>query len=124
MNNQNLENEKPSAEEAFLASALRRSELLRQNDVKAANREYDLVHKAFKRLRERPDRGEAALKRIALVEDFDVQNLAAAALLAIDEDFAISLLEKVQRNSSGLPGLAAEMTIREWKRGTLRDYWG
>src|SRR5687767_13966234 len=108
-------NQEEAVEREFLQTALKRSELLRLNDAKKANKEYDKAHMAKGKLRQLPDRGEAALKRIvAGTEDLDVQILAAAALLALDEGFATDLLERIQNSGAGIPSFTAEMTLREW----------
>ena len=108
----------------FLETALRRSDLLRLNDSKKANRQYEKLHELKNRLRTLPDKGEAALKRIAMHPDLDVKILAAASLLAVDELYAIALLEQVAAINSGLQSFTAEMTLREWRSGSIRDYWG
>ena len=59
-------------------------------------------------MRKLPDRGETALKRIvASVQDVDVQVLAAAALLTLDETFATTLLGQICRGQFGFPSLDA-----------------
>ena len=108
----------------YLNTALRRSQFLVNNDAKKANREFDKLHKLLKNgLRLLPDKGEAALKRIAETPNPDVQIEAAAALLTIDEPYATSLLEKVV-NRRGSSSFTAEMTLQEWRKGKLRDYLG
>jgi hypothetical protein len=112
-------------EREFLLSAANRSEFVRLNDSKRANREYDKLHKLKERMRQLPDRGKAALRRIAKAsKDPEVQIAAAAALLAVDERFAIDILQQVQNGNSGLPSFTAEMTLREWRAGSMREYWG
>lgn len=110
-------------EAEFLATALRRSELLRKKEPKKANKEYDKLHLLKDKLRELPDQGEAILKRIASQPDLDVKVLAAAALLAIDEAYAIQLLEGVCACDAGLQSFTAELTLREWRKGSIREYW-
>lgn len=110
-------------ESEFLQTALKRSELLRDKEAKKANQEYDRLHKIKAALRQLPDRGHSALSRIATTtDDQDVTILAAAALLAVDEEFATRLLEQVQQRG-GIPALTAELTLREWRAGSIREYW-
>jgi hypothetical protein len=110
-------------ERAFLGAAVKRSEFLRLRQTKKANREYDKLHKLLKhRIRALPDRGEALLKRVAAHPSFDVQINAAAGLLAIDEAYAIRLLEEVCRRASGLTSFTAELTLRQWRAGSIRAY--
>ena len=112
-----------SVEREFLQAAVKRSQLLQAGEPKQANKEYDKIYRLKGMLRQFPDRGEAALKRISRTEDPDVQIMAAAALLALDEPFAIELLERIRDCSPGLPSFTAQMTIQEWKNGSIRDYW-
>lgn len=111
-------------EQEFLQTAQKRSELLRQNDSKAANKQYDKIHKLKGKLRLLPDRGAASLKRIlSITTDPEVKILAAAALLAVDESFARSELERIRDNETGLPSFTADMTLKEWAAGSIREYW-
>ena len=55
------------------------------------------------------------LKRIASHFDADVQIIAGASLLAIDEQSALSTLERIANTAPGLASLTASMTIHEWR---------
>lgn len=111
-----------SIEREYLAVALRRSQFLAQNNAKRANREFDKLHRILKEsLRRLPDKGEAALKRIAENPDVEVQLEAAAHLLAIDEPYAIHLLEIIA-NRPAAGSFTAAMTLREWRKGKLREF--
>ena len=110
-------------EAQFLETALRRAEFLREHESKKANKEYDKLHRLKNKLRELPDKGDSLLKRIVSHSDLDVRILAAAALLAVDEPYAISVLEDVSARDAGLQSFTAEMTLREWRKGSIRDYW-
>jgi len=105
----------------FLTTAVNRSRLL-NNNVKAANREYDKLHRLKKELRSLPDRGGAILKRVAQHPDLDVQISALAMLLAVDEIYAIDALRVIAASERGLPSFTAAMTIQEWNDGNIRDY--
>jgi hypothetical protein len=109
-------------EPAFLRLAVQRSADLERN-VSAANRAFDELHRLKNRIRLLPDRGEAMLKRIAAHPNTDVQIIACAALLAVDEQFALSALERIADTAPGLASLTASMTIREWRAGNLAEYW-
>ena len=113
-----------SLEREFLKAAINRSQFLQTNDSKMANEEYDKLHEIRRRMRELPDRGEAALKRIAGVLDASLQVNAAASLPALDERFATGILENVRDRNAGLISLSAAMTLREWQNGSLREYLG
>jgi Domain of unknown function (DUF2019) len=112
----------PDLEEAFLRLALQQSADLGSN-VKAANRAYDKLHRLKDRLRLLPDRGEAILKRSASHPNSDVAIIACAALLAVDEAFAIERLESIAETASGFASSTASLTIREWQAGNLSVYW-
>jgi hypothetical protein len=111
-------------EREFLDAATKRSHLLQSGEPRKANRQYDRIHRLKDKMRELPDRGEAALKRISKTDDPAVQMAAAAALLAVDEQFATELLERIAVSHRGLDSFTAEMTLKEWRRGVLREYWG
>jgi len=108
----------------FIETSLRRTELLRRRETVKANREYDKIHRLKEKLRTLPDRGEAVLKRIAMLDDPETRMLAAAGLLAIDEPHALRILEAIASGLLGTTSFTAEMTVREWKNGALKAYWG
>ena len=111
-------------EQQFLKIALRRSEFLRRNEPKKANKEFDSLDRILAEMRQMPDRGEAARKRIAAAtNDGEVQIAAAAGLLSLDEPHAIELLEKIAaRPNGGLVSFTAEMTLSEWRKGGMQSY--
>ena len=109
-------------EREYLDTSLRRSHFLKANNIKAANKEFDKLHQLLKKyVRLLPDRGEKILKHIARNSNLDVKIEAAAALLAVDENFAIELLEGIALDP-GLHGFTAAMTLKEWKNGKLKNY--
>ncbi len=108
----------------YLETALKQSQFLRKNDPARANREFKKLHAIKNELRRLPDRGEAILKRIILEDDVEVRIHAAAALLAVDEPFALKVLDEIASTEPGLPSLTAKMTALEWRAGRLRDYLG
>lgn len=112
-------------ESEYLTTSLRRAALLRTpNGADEANKEYDKLRVLLKgRLRLLPDKGEAILKRIASVDEPDVQIDAAACLLVLDEPFAVAKLERLA-NGRGFSATTAWMTLKEWRKGGLREYLG
>ncbi len=108
---------------SFLDAALKRSQFLSDNDAAAANLEYDRLHEIKNELRNLPDRGEAILKRIAQHSDLHVRTLAAASLLAVDENFALRELDRIAALGEGLRSSTAELTAAEWRAGNLREHW-
>jgi hypothetical protein len=107
-------------EREFLDTAINWSRL---RDPEKANKEYEKLFQMKSQFRQLPDRGEAALKRIAGSNNLNVQILAAAALLALDEPFASELLEQIQDGNLGAASFEAKMMLQEWKKGALKEYW-
>jgi hypothetical protein len=95
----------------------------RLQDPEEANEEYEKLYEMKGKMRQFPDRGEAALKRIAKSRDLNVQILSAAALLALDEPFATEILERIRDSNVGIPSFDAMMTLQEWRKGSIREYW-
>jgi hypothetical protein len=110
-------------ETAFINVALQRSEWLRLSEVDKANNEFDRLHELKNQLRELPDKGVAVLRRITGNADVNVSMVAAVALLSVDEEFAINVLEGIAQSEVGIPSFSAEMALKEWRRGAMRDYW-
>jgi hypothetical protein len=109
-------------EGAYLETALRRSRDLKRGNVVAANQAFDELRNLKNQMRLLPDRGEAMLKRIASHSDVDVRIGASANLLAIDEAFALGVLQTIEKSDRGLASITAKYTIREWRAGKLADY--
>lgn len=106
----------------FVQAAKKRSDLLRRGEPKRANKEFDRLHKVKKKMRDLPDRGEAILKRIAATDDLQLKILAAASMLAVDESYASKVLEEIAaRDVAG--SFEAEMTLKEWRKGSIKAYW-
>lgn len=108
-------------EQEFLTVAMKWSRI--QDDPERANKEYKNLYAMKGKMRQLPDRGEAALKRISKTNDFNVQIVAAAALLALDEPFATEILERIRDTNVGIPSFEAEMMLQEWRKGSIREYW-
>jgi hypothetical protein len=75
------------------------------------------------RMRLLPDRGEAILKCVAVHPNPDVAIIACAALLAVDETFAIERLKSLAQTAPGFASSDASLLIREWQAGNLSEYW-
>jgi hypothetical protein len=110
-------------EREFVEVALKWSELLSRGEPKKANREYDRLHELKNKMRTLPDRGEAALKRITAHDDLELRMLAAAALLAVDEPYATRVLEEIAMRSVGTRSFEADMTLKQWRKGAIKEYW-
>lgn len=106
----------------FVQAARKRFDWLRRGEPKRANKEFDRLHKVKKKMRELPDRGEAVLKRIAETNDLQLRILAAASLLAVDEIYAFKVLEEIAAMDVA-GSFEAEMTLKEWRSGSIKTYW-
>jgi hypothetical protein len=109
-------------EHAFAEASSKRTEFLRLGQIRKANKEYDRIHSIKAQLRLRSDRGEAALKRLCETGDLDLKLLAASNLLAVDETYATQQLEAIAVPGAGLKAFEAKMTLKEWRKGSLREY--
>lgn len=109
-------------EASFLRLAVQRSQNLKKN-VKRANRAYDQLHALKDEMRLLPDKGRSILKRIAQHPDTEVRLMACAALLAVDEEFAVDALRRIAASATGFASFTAALTISEWQEGNLKDYW-
>ena len=104
--------------EAYRAAAAAHGAATEKSDYRKANRHHDVVAAIYRELRTRGD--AAQLELLALLDDLDphVRGWAAAHAL----DFAPERGERVLRrlaSSGGAVGLNAEMTLREWTKGSL-----
>jgi len=108
---------------SFVWQPFRRARFLPNSEPKKANEEYDKIYLLKGEMRQFRDRGEAALKRISRTDDPDVQMLAAVGLLALDQHFAIGILERIRDSNQGLQSFTAEMALQQWNSGAIRDYW-
>ena len=74
-------------------------------------------------MRDLPDRGAAAFKRIAgATADPDVQIIAATAILPLDEPFGMTLLQQIVDADVGIASFTVKMTPREWRSGGMQKY--
>ncbi len=87
-------------EAEFLRLSESRSAALQASEPARANTYFDRLHGLKNAMRQLPDRGDAALKRIAGNADPQVRITAAAALLAVDESFALAVLERSHKITS------------------------
>jgi hypothetical protein len=108
---------------AYLETALRRSRDLLNGNVAAANQASDELHNLKNQMRALlADKGEAILKGFVTHPDVELRIWACGDLLAIDEAFAINVLQKIEKTERGLAGLTAKYTIKEWRAGKLKEY--
>ncbi len=115
--------EEQTLESEFLRIGSQWSAATHRRNPKRANTLYHRLYDIIRAMRCLPDRGEAALKRITTASDPEVRTLAAAGILALDEPYALGILEDVAGEGLRLVSFTAQMTIREWRAGSIREYW-
>ena len=103
---------------AFEQAASKYSEATEVGNARVANRNFDKVEKIVLYLKENNSLDEL---RMFLNHDvIGVRMLAASYLLPKYEKEASSILEEIS-NQKGMIPFIAEMTLKEWRKGNLRD---
>jgi|SRR5919109_3997723 hypothetical protein len=103
----------------YAAAATGHGKATETGDHRAANRHHDAIAGVYRDLRARGHEAQTAL--LALLNDSDayVRSWAAAHALEFAPERGEPVLAAlVQRG--GFVGLDAEMTLAEWRQGTLR----
>ena len=62
------------------------------------------------------------MRVVESTNDEEILIITAASLLALDESYAIGVLQRVQL-SDGPGAFTAKWTIREWGNGNMREFW-
>lgn len=106
--------------ELFESAAMERSEALKMSNSKKANRNYDKMAIIVKYLRENKSLHELAV--FYQHPDICLRSSAAAYLLPLYEEKSIDVLQEIAE-MKGIEGFNAEMTIKEWKKGNLHDFY-
>ncbi|MET0360576.1 MAG: DUF2019 domain-containing protein [Sphingobium sp.] len=107
-----------SAEVRFVEAAIRHGELRSGAD---ANRAHDKLIKTYHELRATPDQGRAYFSSLLTNPNPSVACWAASFVLWFDEPAARATLTKVADSEERLIGFSAEMTLKEWDAGRLRQ---
>jgi Domain of unknown function (DUF2019) len=91
-------------------------------DPRKTNRFYDETYKLFKELKASGHEGIEALRKLLDHPDEYVRVKAAIFLLSVDTNKARNILQE----TSCLPGIfgfSTALTLKEWDKGKLRDYY-
>jgi len=103
--------------EKFEKAAIAHEEATEAGNHRAANKSYDVIVKVIRILREQ---GEMLALMSFLNHSSDgVMVWAATYLLSLREEEAVRTLERIAVGG-GLRAFAAEIVLREWRKGTLR----
>lgn len=87
-------------------------------DHKVANKSYDIVAGVYREIRHRGPETQKALLTLIVHNDPLVRRWAASHALEFAPEEGTPILEEIAK-SGGLMGLNAEMTLMEWRNGTL-----
>ena len=103
---------------AYRAAAVANGRATEESDHRTANRQHDIVAAIYRELRKRGDSAQREL--LALLDDINphVRAWAAAHALEFAPDRGEPVLRRLA-NGAGVVGLNAEMTLREWTKGSL-----
>lgn len=104
----------------FEEYSTKRGKALYSGDSKTANRCYDNIRKIVHILRD-----EKQLDRLAIFYNHPntfVKSAAATYLLPVHEKESIKVLKEISKMKV-FGSLDAEIIIKEWKNGNLRDFY-
>ncbi|MEQ8154380.1 MAG: hypothetical protein ABRQ25_05790 [Clostridiaceae bacterium] len=90
-------------------------------DSKRTNKLYKINFNNFKRLKSQGDKGIEKLSYLLKYNNDYVRYSAAVHLLTIKENEAKTVLYELSI-CSGIFGFSAEMLLKEWNNGNLREY--
>lgn len=112
-------NDLKEALKLFEDAAIKRGEAIRNGRSKIANRNYDKMADIAKYLRANNSLHELS---IFYIHPDIALRLSAAYLLPVYEKESIKVLKEIAK-MDGIESFNAEMTIKEWKNGNLRNYY-
>lgn len=104
----------------FEEAGLKRSEALKMYKSRIANANYDKMAEIAKKLR-----AANSLHELAVYydhPDISFRTGVAAYLLPVYEEKSLKVLREISE-MGGIGSLNAEMTIKEWENGNLRNYY-
>ncbi|MCB2362146.1 hypothetical protein [Clostridium estertheticum] len=101
----------------FIESAIKNGEAVEKGESKKANKEFDLLQKYYLQLKE----SESINILSPLLESNNkyVQLWSSYYLLSIETKRSEIILEELSQ-IRGLISITAKITLKEWKKGTLR----
>ena len=105
--------------EIFEDAAIKQADAIMQKG-KIANRNYDKILSVAQYLRENKLLPELSV--FYMHPNLSVRSWAAAYLLPVYEEESIKILEEIAK-FEGFGALDADILIKEWKKGKLRDFY-
>lgn len=107
--------------EIFEDAAIKQADAITQKgSSKIANRNYDKILSVAQYLRENKLLPELSV--FYTHPNLSVRSWAAAYLLPVYEEESIKILEEIAK-FEGFGALDADILIKEWKKGKLRDFY-
>ncbi|HEX6728729.1 MAG TPA: hypothetical protein VF074_01905 [Pyrinomonadaceae bacterium] len=88
-------------------------------DYDTANFNYEVLAAIYRELRARGRGAQLCLLPLLKNSNPDVRGWAASHALEFAPEHGVPVLEDLS-HSGGLPGFSAEMTLKEWRKGTLK----
>ena len=104
---------------AYVAAAAAHGRATEKGDYEAANQQHEILAAAYRELRERGLEAQRALLPL-LSGELPVRVWVAAHALEFAPEVGEQVLVGVASGPAGPSRMDAEMTLREWRRGTLR----
>ena len=104
----------------FEEAAIKQEEAVRSGKSKIANRNYDKIKSIVIFLKNNKSLGRLAAYYVH--PNLSVRAWAASYLLPLYEKESIRVLKEIV-NMKTFGSLDAEMTIKEWKNGNLRNFY-
>jgi len=106
--------------EMYATAAATHGEATESGDYKTGNRHYRIVESVYRELRSRGLEAQRALLPLLARAEPGVRGWAAAHALEFAPTEGEPVLAALAAVKASLVGLSAEMTLKEWRRGTLR----
>jgi len=111
-------------EEDYLEAAIALQKARDKYDHKTSNKAHDKLYKAARRIRlNSPDGGETFFLSLLNHEMPYVSLCAAFNLIPFNPKLARATYERLAKYGEGEVGFAAEVTLKEWKAGSLDPDW-
>ena len=108
----------------YVAAAILHLGQLENGDSKSSNAAHDRLIRAIREIRKQNDRGRLFLLENLKHTEENVRLWSASHLLPLEERAALAELNNLARDAnSRVVSSSADVTIAEWKKGTLDIDW-
>lgn len=104
---------------AYAEAAAAHGETYETGDYKKGNREYDILAANYRELRARGHHAQLHLLELLNDSNSHVRGWAASHALEFAPERGEPVLTELARRG-GLTGFSAEMTLEEWRKGSLK----